>query len=75
MWRKCMLNATIPSPDVCYKTQASSVTTALRCIPGEDQVSIVDHATHPVSLAWDDAALGMKFGDPRCMPNHIKMLN
>ena len=53
---------------------ASSVTTALKSISAENQVSIIDHATQLASLAWDDAALGMKFGDPHCMPNHIKML-
>ena len=52
----------------------SSVTTALKSIPGEDQVSIANHATHFALLAWDDAELGMKFGDPSCMPDHIKML-
>ena len=74
MWHQYMLNAILPSPDLCYKTVALSVTRALRSVLGEDQVSIVDHATHLASLAWDDTALGMNFGDPRCMLNHIKML-
>ena len=74
MWRQCMLNATLPSAELCYKSVACSVTTALKSIPGEDQVSIVIHATHLASLAWDDAEVRMKFGKPRCMPNHMKML-
>ena len=74
VWRQCMLNGTLSSPELCYKSVAFSVAAALKCIPGEDQVSIVNHATHLVSMAWDDAEVGMKFGDPRCMLNHIKML-
>ena len=74
VWRQCMLSAILPSPETCYRSVASSVTTALKSIPGGDQVSIVNHATHLASLAWDDADVGMKFGDPHCMPNHIKML-
>ena len=74
VWRQCILNATFPSPELCYKFVASSVTTALKSNPGENQVSIVDHATHLASLASDNAELGMNFGDPRCMPNHIGML-
>ena len=74
MWRQCMLNATLLPPELCYKSVASSVTTALKSVPDEDEVSIVNHATHLASLAWDDPEVGMKFGDPRCMPNHIKML-
>ena len=65
VWRRCMLRVTLLSPDFCYKTVASSVTTALSSIPGQDQVSIVNHATDLASLAWDDAALGMNFRDTR----------
>ena len=74
VWRQCMLNATLPSPELCYESVASSVATALKSIPGEDQVSIVNHATHLALLAWNDAEVGMRFGDARSMPNHTKML-
>ena len=48
---------TLPSPELCYKWVASSVTTALKSIPGQDQGSIINHATHLASLAWDDGVV------------------
>ena len=74
MWRQCMLNVTLPSPESCSKSVASSVATGLKSIPGEDQASIVNYATHLASLASDDAEVGMRFRDARSMPNHTKML-
>ena len=49
VWRQCILNAPLPSPEVCYTTVASGVSTALKSIPSENQVLIVDNATHLAS--------------------------